>query len=131
MCWNWRCATGWRAHRNWNFRRTGVADGQKLRIGFRPYAVQVSPDPAACRYPAMLRRTYFLGVMLRLELVLPSGLVVRSRMSKEEYSRLGLDDGRKVSLQIRHYRVLGPEDGRLASEVSINHEMSPGMGEGI
>ena len=67
----------------------GLADGQKMRIGFRPYAVQVSPNPAACRYPAVLRRTYFLGVMLRLELELPSGLVVRSRMSKEEYSRLG------------------------------------------
>ncbi|MGD1085430.1 MAG: ABC transporter ATP-binding protein [Verrucomicrobiota bacterium] len=109
----------------------GVGDGQKLRIGFRPYAVQISADAKACRYPATLRRTYFLGVMLRLELVLPSGLVLRSRISKEEYSRLGLADGRKVSLQIRNYRVLGSEDGRLASEVSINHELPTGMGEGI
>jgi ABC-type Fe3+/spermidine/putrescine transport system ATPase subunit len=109
----------------------GVGDGQTLRIGFRPYAVQVSPDPAACRYRATLRRTYFLGVMLRLEMVLPSGLVLRSRMSKEEYSRLGLADGRQVSLQIRNYRVLSSEDGRLASEVSTSHEMPSGMGEGI
>jgi len=110
----------------------GLGNGQKLRIGFRPYAVQVSPNPAACRYPAMLRRTYFLGVMLRLELVLPSGLVVRSRMSKEEYSRLGLDDGQKVSMQIRHYRILSTDSGQLGSEVSTNHEM-PGqsLGEGI
>jgi sulfate transport system ATP-binding protein len=117
--------------RELEFPAHGVGDGQTLRIGFRPYAVQVSSDPTACRYPATLRRTYFLGVMLRLELVLPSGLVLRSRISKEEYSRLGLADGRKVSLQIRNYRVLGSEDGRLASEVSVNHEMPPGMGEGI
>ena len=95
----------------------GVGNGQKLRIGFRPYAVQVSPNPAACRYPALLRRTYFLGVMLRLELVLPSGLVIRSRMSKEEYSQLGLDDGQQVSMQIRHYRILSTESGQLGSEV--------------
>jgi ABC-type Fe3+/spermidine/putrescine transport system ATPase subunit len=110
----------------------GVADGQELRIGFRPYAVQVSPDPAACRYAATLRRTYFLGVMLRLELELPSGLVVRSRMSKEEYSRLGLDDGRKISFQIRHYRILSTEDGQLGAEVSVSHELPPNtQGEGI
>src|SRR5271154_2444773 len=70
----------------------GLADGQQMRVGFRPYAVQVSPNPNECRYRAVLRRTYFLGVMLRLELALPSGLVLRSRMSKEEYSKLGLAD---------------------------------------
>jgi sulfate transport system ATP-binding protein len=109
----------------------GVANGQTLRIGFRPYAVQVSADPAACRYQATLRRTYFLGVMLRLELVLPSGLVLRSRISKEEYTRLGLADGRKISLQIRNYRVLSSDDGRLSSEVSTNYEMPLDLGEGI
>ncbi len=110
----------------------GVPNGQALRIGFRPYAVQVSPDPAACRYPATLRRTYFLGVMLRLELELPSGLVIRSRMSKEEYSRLGLDDGRKISFQIRNYRILSTENGQLGAEVSVTHELPPHeMGEGI
>ena len=110
----------------------GLADGQKLRIGFRPYAVQVSPDAAACRYPATLRRTYFLGVMLRLELELPSGLVVRSRMSKEEYSRLGLDDGRAISFQIRNYRILSTDDGHFGAEVSVTHDLPPhNMGEGI
>jgi hypothetical protein len=70
--------------------------------------------------------------MLRLELVLPSGLVIRSRMSKEEYSQLGLDDGQQVSMQIRHYRILSTESGQLGSEVSTNHEL-PGqnLGEGI
>ena len=110
----------------------GVPNGQALRIGFRPYAVQVSPDPAACRYPATLRRTYFLGVMLRLELELPSGLVIRSRMSKEEYSRLGLDDGRKISFQIRNYRILSTDNGQLGAEVSVTHELPPNdLGEGI
>ena len=67
--------------------------------------------------------------MLRLELVLPSGLVVRSRMSKEEYSRLGLDDGKEVSFQIRTYRLLSTDSGELGAEVSVTHEL-PGQSEG-
>jgi sulfate/thiosulfate transport system ATP-binding protein len=110
----------------------GVADGQTLRIGFRPYAVQVSNDLRAFRYEATLRRTYFLGIMLRLELMLPSGLVLRSRINKEEYTRMGLADGCKVSLQIRNYRVLSSSDrSGLSSETSINHEMPPDLGGGI
>ena len=123
---------GMARHQELEFPAHGLGDGQKLRIGFRPYAVQVSPDPAACRYPATLRRTYFLGVMLRLELELPSGLVVRSRMSKEEYSRLGLDDGRKISFQIRNYRILSTDDGHFGAEVSVTHDVPPHhLGEGI
>jgi sulfate transport system ATP-binding protein len=109
----------------------GLAEGQSFRIGFRPYAVQISPDPAQCHYQAILRRTYFLGIMLRLELVLPSGLILRSRMSKEEYSRLGLADGRKVSLQIRGYHILTAEDGRLDAEVATHYELPHSPGEGI
>jgi sulfate/thiosulfate transport system ATP-binding protein len=93
------------------------ADGQALRIGFRPYAVQVSADPAACRYRAVLRHTFFLGVMMRLELELPSGLVVRARMTKEDYTRLNLAEGCAVSFDIRQYRVLTAEGGRLKPEV--------------
>jgi sulfate/thiosulfate transport system ATP-binding protein len=109
----------------------GVADGQKLRIGFRPYAVQVSSDPLAYRYAATLRRTYFLGVMLRLEIEMPSGLIIRSRMSKEDYARLGLADGRQMSFQIRTYRVLSKEGGPLLDEVATSYEMQPQLGEGI
>jgi sulfate transport system ATP-binding protein len=109
----------------------GLSEGQKMRIGFRPYAVQVSPDPRACRYAAVLRRTYFLGVMLRLELALPSGLVVRSRMSKEEYSRLGLVDGGAVSFQIRTYRILSKVSEPLGSEVATSYDLPPGLKEGI
>src|SRR5256885_776682 len=48
----------------------GEPDGRKLRIGFRPYAVQISGDVTQYRYHAVLRRTFFLGTMLRLELEL-------------------------------------------------------------
>jgi sulfate transport system ATP-binding protein len=109
----------------------GLAPGQKMRIGFRPYAVQVSGDPAAYRYAALLRRTYFLGVMLRLEMELPGGLIIRSRMSKEEYAQLGLADGRPVSFQIRAYRVLSREGEPLAEEVATAYQMQPQLGEGI
>jgi sulfate/thiosulfate transport system ATP-binding protein len=111
----------------------GLLDGQKMRIGFRPYAVQVSPDPTACRHRAILRKTYFLGVMLRLELELPSGLVIRSRMSKEEYARLGLQDDRDVSFQIRAYRILSREGDPLGHEVATTHThiAANTLGEGI
>ncbi len=96
----------------------GLSDGQKMRIGFRPYAVQVSTDPKAYRYQALLRRTYFLGLMMRLELELPSGLTIRSRLSKEEFSKLGLDDGQTVSFQIKTYRILSKIDDPLSTEIS-------------
>jgi hypothetical protein len=70
----------------------------------------------------VLRRTYFLGLMLRLELVLESGLTIRSRMGKEEFSRLGLADGQTVSFQIKNYRILSKIDDPLANEVSTSYE---------
>jgi hypothetical protein len=99
------------------FPAPGCADGQVMRIGFRPYAVQVSPDPAACRYRAVLQHTFFLGVMMRLELELPSGLTVRARLTKEDYTRLGLTEGQEVSFQIRQYRLLASEGCPLSSEI--------------
>ena len=107
----------------------GLSAGQKIRIGFRPYAVQVSADLTAYRYQAILRHTYFLGVMLRLELVLPSGLVLRSRISKEDYARFGLADGKKISFEIRTYRILSK--GEMGDEVATAYEMPPSVGEGI
>jgi sulfate transport system ATP-binding protein len=113
------------------FATPGHPDGTRLRIGFRPYAVQVSPDLTQFRYHAVLRRTFFLGIMLRLELELPSGLTIRSRISKEEYAQLGLADGREVSLQIRTYRVLARGTGALAPEVQDTYEAPPNVGENI
>ena len=109
----------------------GRSEGQKLRVGFRPYAVQVSSELGAYRQQATLLHTYFLGIMLRLELELPSGLIVRARMTKEEYARLGLDDGLDVSFQIRQYRVLSPDGDALEPEVAVTHQMQANLGEGI
>src|SRR6266436_2240681 len=97
-------------------------DGSKLRIGFRPYAVQISGDVTQYHYHAVLRRTFFLGVMLRVELELPSGLILRARMSKEEYAQQALEDGKEVSFQIRQYRVLAREDRALAPETELNYQ---------
>jgi sulfate transport system ATP-binding protein len=109
----------------------GLPDGQRLRIGFRPYAVQISSDVKAYRYRAILRHTYFLGVMLRVELELPSGLLIRARMTKEEYAFQALDDGKEVSFQIRQYRVLAREGEKLAPEVAVTHDVPVALGEGI
>ncbi len=106
-------------------------EGQRFRIGFRPYAVQVSSDLSTYRYHATLRHTFFLGVMLRVELELPSGLTVRGRMAKEDYAREGLRDGCPVSFQIRQYRVLHGEAGVLGPEIAATHTWPTSLGEGI
>ncbi len=109
----------------------GHAEGQKVRIGFRPYAVQISSDLTQYRYHAVLRRTFFLGVMLRVELELPSGLVIRARMSKEEYAHQGLEDGRPVTFQIGQYRVLAREEAPLPPESELRYQPPPAAGENI
>jgi sulfate/thiosulfate transport system ATP-binding protein len=109
----------------------GLSEGQKLRIGFRPYAVQVSPDMSQYKYRAVLRHTYFLGIMLRVEIELPSGLILRSRMTKEEYSKLGLADDMPVSFQIRQYRVLASDGNVLTPEVATTYDVTASLGEGI
>jgi sulfate transport system ATP-binding protein len=106
-------------------------NGSRLRIGFRPYAVQISPDLSEYRYRAVLRHTFFLGVMLRLELELPSGLVLRARITKEEYAQLGLADDQPVSFQIRQYRVLAREPAPLTAEIAALYQLPPSIGENI
>ncbi len=109
----------------------GQPDGQRLRIGFRPYAVQISSDLTQYRYQAILRHTFFLGVLLRVELELPSGLTLRARMTKEEYSHQGLEDGKEVSFQIRQYRVLAKEETALSPESELSYQPPPVYGENI
>jgi sulfate transport system ATP-binding protein len=109
----------------------GHPDGSRLRVGFRPYAVQISNDLSLLPYRAVLRHTFFLGILLRLELELPSGLIIRSRMTKEEYAQLGLEDGREVSFQIKNYRVLASEGARLAPELETAYQAPPTIGENI
>lgn len=113
------------------FPASGQPDGQKLRIGFRPYAVQISSDLTAYQYRAVLRRTFFLGVMLRVELEMPSGLLLRARMSKEEYAHQCLEDGREVSFQIRQYRLLARENASLPPESELTYQPPPTVGENI
>ncbi len=113
-----------------SFPTHGVADGQTLRIGFRPYAVQVSAHPGEFRYPATLRHVFFLGVLLRLELVTPAGLIIRTRMTKEEFQRLGLVEDQPVSFNIREYRVLARDGAALGTEVAQAHQ-APNFAEGI
>jgi sulfate transport system ATP-binding protein len=113
------------------FPAPGQADGQKVRIGFRPYAVQISSDLTQCRYRAVLRHTFFLGVLLRVELELRSGLTIRARMTKEEYAHQGLEDGKEVSFQIRQYRVLAGETAALPPESELRLQPPPSLGENI
>jgi len=113
------------------FPAPGRPDGSDMRIGFRPFAVQVAPNPSQFPYPATLTHTFFLGIMLRLELRLRSGLVLRARMTKEEYSQMGLEDGQEVSLFIKSYRILRGENEPMSAEIAARHEFAPVIGEGI
>ena len=113
------------------FPASGHPDGTRMRIGFRPYAVQVSGDLSHYRYRAVLRHTFFLGIMLRIELELPSGLIIRGRLTKEEYAQLGLADDQEVSFQIRQYRVLAREGEALSPELAAMNELPPSIGENI
>ena len=113
------------------FPASGFGEGEKLRVGFRPYAVQISPDLTQYRYRAILRRTYFLGVLLRVELELPSGLVIRARMSKEEYSQNAMEDGKEVSFQIRQFRILAQSTGALPPEREASYQPPPTIAEHI
>ena len=85
----------------------------------------------ASRRPPWGDLRFFLGILLRLELELPSGLIIRSRMTKEEYSQLGLEDGREISFQIKNYRVLASEGAQLAPEVESRYQAPPTIAENI
>ena len=52
-------------------------------------------------------------------------------MTKEEYAQMALYDGRKVSLQIRTYRILSQEHEPLGPELTMPTTASLHMGENI
>ena len=106
-------------------------DGTLLRVGFRPFAVQVSPNLNQHRYRAILRQTFFLGVMLRLELELLSGLTLRCRIAKEDYAALKLSDGMPVSFYIKRYRILRGEGEPMSPEIHSGDTGFTSDGEGI
>ena len=113
------------------FPAPGRPDGSILRIGFRPFAVQISPIPGQFRYGATVRHTFFLGIMMRVELELPSGLILRARMTKEEFSQLGLSEGMPVSISIRSYRILRGENEPMSPEIPSADRASSTDGAGI
>ncbi len=93
------------------FPAPGFQDGHRLQVGFRPYYVKVSEDPARFRQQARLRRVYFLGVAYRLEIETGDGLILRSRMNKEEFRQCRLEVGQPVSFAVTHFRFL-PREGK-------------------
>jgi sulfate transport system ATP-binding protein len=111
------------------FATHGQIEGHPVRIGFRPYSVQISADLSQYRYQAVIRHTFFLGVMLRLELELPSGLIIRARLTKEEYAQLGLAEDLPVSFQIRQYRILTSETSALPPEITVHYDGASSAGE--
>jgi len=113
-----------------SFPAHGLPEGQTLRIGFRPYAVQISRNLQEHPYLAVIRHVYFLGVQLRLELETPSGLILRTRIVKDEFLRQGLEQGSSVSFQIREYRVLSTGASSLPPEVATVHSAAT-FAEGI
>src|ERR1043166_5843091 len=113
------------------FPAPGRADGEKMRIGFRPFAVRISADVNQFPYRAFIRHVFFLGVMLRVELELLSGLTIRSRMAKEEFARNGFKEGQHVSFMILRYRILRGENEPLSPEISAGQHGGPTFGEGI
>jgi sulfate transport system ATP-binding protein len=84
----------------------GQPEGETVQIGFRPYYVKISEDPSHFRHRARLRRIYFLGVAYRLEIETADGLILRSRMNKEEFRQCRLEVGRPVSYDITQFRLL-------------------------
>src|SRR5574343_555587 len=92
------------------FPAPGFFDCQTLQVGFRPYYVKVAEDPARYRQQAKLRHIYFLGVAYRLEIETADGLILRSRMNKEEFRRCNFIVGHAVSFAVPHFRIL-PQEG--------------------
>jgi sulfate transport system ATP-binding protein len=113
------------------FPANGRPDGSRMRIGFRPFAVRISRDLNLFPYRATISHTFFLGVMLRVELETPSGLIIRARMTKEEYAQLRLHDGMTVSFGIRSYRILGSEDEPMSAELVTAQAAAATYGDGI
>jgi sulfate transport system ATP-binding protein len=96
------------------FPAPGMAEGVKVQVGFRPYYVKVSENPTRYRQRAKLRHIYFLGVAYRLEIETGEGLVLRSRMNKEEFRQYRFEVGQTVSYAVTQFRFL-PREGEPAT----------------
>ncbi|HJR77385.1 MAG TPA: ABC transporter ATP-binding protein [Nitrospiraceae bacterium] len=99
------------------FPAADIADGASVQVGFRPYYVKISDDAARYRQQAALRHIYFLGVAYRLEIETPDGLILRSRMNKEEFRQYRFEPGQTVSYAVTQFRFLPREGERLGSDI--------------
>ena len=93
---------------------TAVPDGTTVQIGFRPYAVKLSTD--LTRYPlrAVVKHVFFLAVAYRVEIDCEGGLVLRSRLNKEEYRDYQYRAGQEVSFAVVQFRLLPRTDAALS-----------------
>jgi sulfate transport system ATP-binding protein len=112
------------------FAAPGWPDQTPMRIGFRPFAVHISKDPRQYRYRATVRHSFFLGVLMRVELELASGQLIRARMTKEDYAQLRLQEGSEVSFFIGSYRILRGENDPMSAEIAVSPHAAT-IGEGI
>ena len=94
-----------------------IAEGIGVQVGFRPYYVKISEDPARYRQQATLRHIYFLGVAYRLEIETTDGLLLRSRMNKEEFRQYRFEVGRTVSYAVTQFRFLPREGDQPGSDI--------------
>ncbi len=92
------------------FPAPGIDDGTPMQVGFRPYYVKVSDD-MRYRQRAKLRHIYFLGVAYRLEIETSDGLLLRSRVNKEEFRQYRFQVGQTVSYAVTQFRFLPREGG--------------------
>ncbi len=93
------------------FPAPGFKDGMPVQVGFRPYYVKVSDDHMRYRQRAKLRHIYFLGVAYRLEIETSDGLLLRSRVNKEEFRQHRFQVGQTVSYAVTQFRFLPREAG--------------------
>jgi hypothetical protein len=63
--------------------------------------------------------------------IIAKGRMEQIRMIKEECAALGLQDGHKVSFQIRQYRLLARGEEKLAPEVNTVYDVPPTYAENI
>lgn len=107
------------------FPASDICDHVRVQVGFRPYYVKVSEDPQRYRQPATLRHIYFLGVAYRLEIETEEGLILRSRMNKEEFRQYSFEVGQPVSFAVTHFRFL-PQDGMSFPSSSASSQLDAG-----
>jgi sulfate transport system ATP-binding protein len=88
------------------FPAAGYPEGHPVQIWFRPYHLRLSEDPTLYRLRAKLRHVYFLGVAYRLEIETEDGLLLRSRLNKEEFRHSRFVEGATVSFAITQFRLL-------------------------